>query len=109
MGKGYQATERGVRFTAHRMPAVPVFLAGIAIIRNSTFLALLLKNAIMCGLLGWTIVRATRPGRAFIDRFRSSCVAACGLLLPQMTHFFFALEMEEAYLIAPVFFLITLS
>lgn len=94
----YRGVAFGVAFTGHRMPLVPYFLAGVAIVRNDLLVALLLKNLLAYALLTFTLWRA-RPLAGRLPA-RWIAAAACFVLtFPHFAHFALLLDVEEAYLL----------
>ena len=105
-GTGYWAVFQNIHFTAHRMPLIPLFLASIAAIANNMLFAVLAKNFVFGSLLIWGSLRAYSLMRRVPAAFRWLAVVLA-LSMPQVLHYAFCLEMEEGYLIAPIFFLFT--
>jgi len=90
-------------FTAHRMPAIPWFLAAVGSLANSVLFAMILKNA----LVAIVLFVAGRQLFETLDRrvalFASAIVPAA--LMPSMVNIGLSLQMEEGYLIAMMFLL----
>lgn len=83
-------------FVAHRLPAVPLFLAAIGKFSDSLLLASLIKNAVLFGFTGVAIAIATR------DAQKVPLVAIIPvliiLLLPYNAFTAASLEFEEGYI-----------
>lgn len=100
----YGGTHQGVQFAAHRMPLIPLFLAGIAQAGGSLWTALLVKNLLLGVLFGLGFAHLA----AVVGRCRPWIVPALAVFcasMPQFVHFAFCLEMEEGYLIGLLFFI----
>ncbi len=94
----------GVFFSAGRMPAIPFFLAAVAMINNSLLVALVIKTIVVCGLM-YVALYQLWIGLHNVPRAVLLGATFFALTFPAIVQSQFSLYPEEPYLIGPVFFL----